>query len=142
MTARLRAIALALSATLSLGISPPPATAQATLTEEALRAKGGKRLVAVDFDALYVGNTLTGTTADGDAFHVFIANHTDYRMLYQGKRTGNRWNASPDGEFCASDGIETTCTREYMHEQTVYSFNRDGTLAGSARIRPGNPEGL
>ena len=46
------------------------------------------------------------------------------------------------GEFCATSGADTTCTREWLHEGVVHSFNADGTLAGTARIRKGNPEGL
>ncbi len=114
---------------------PPP-------TEARLTAKGAKRLGAQDFAALYVGNTLSGTTADGEAFHVYVESLSAYRMLFQGKRSADRWSAGKDGEFCSVAANETSCTREYLHEQILFSFNPDGSLAGTARIRPGNPEKL
>lgn len=111
-------------------------------TEPALLTKGAKKLAATDFAALYVGNTLTGTTSDGDAFHVFVESATAYRMEFQGKRTTDKWHVGKDGEFCSISGGETTCTREYALEQAIHSFNPDSTYAGTARIRPGNPEKL
>jgi hypothetical protein len=111
-------------------------------TEQSLAGKGARRLAAADFTSLYVGNTLSGTTSDGEAFHVFVESGTAYRMQYQGKKSTDRWTVGKDGEFCTADGAETTCTREWMHEQAIYSFNPDGSLAGTARIRPGNPEKL
>lgn len=128
------AVMLAVSP-VAMGSGQPP-------TEASLQAKGAKRLTAADFASLYVGNTLTGTTADGEAFHVLVETQSSYRMLYQGKRTTDRWSASPAGEFCSTADGETSCTREYMLDQVIYSFNPDGTFAGTARIRPGNPEKL
>ncbi len=129
----------------SLAQSAPPATqteAKPAPTEAGLVAKGAKKLSAKDFEALYIGNTLSGTTSDGDPFHVFVENATAYRMEFQGKRTTDKWHASKDGEFCSVSGSETTCTREYSLEQAIHSFNTDGSFAGAARIRPGNPEKL
>ncbi len=119
-------------------------TAKKPMTSETgLRAEGAKRLGASDFTALYVGNTLSGTTADGDAFHVFVESASRYRMFYQGKRTTDRWSVGKDGEFCATSGADTSCTREYAHRDVIYSFDAgNGTLAGTARLRKGNPEGL
>jgi hypothetical protein len=114
---------------------PPP-------TEAGIVAQGAKRLGAADFEALYVGNTLSGTTADGEPFHVFVASKSSYRMLYQKQRTEDRWSVGKEGEFCAVAGADTTCTREYALGQVIHSFNPDGSLAGTARIRPGNPEQL
>lgn len=128
------AVILAVSP-VAMGSEPPP-------TEAGLQAKGAKRLAAPDFAALYVGNTLTGKTADGEEFHVLVETQSTYRMLYQGKRTTDRWNASSAGEFCSTAEGETSCTREYMLDQVIYSFNTDGTFAGTARIRPGNAEKL
>ena len=71
---------------------------------------------------------------------MFVESRSAYRMQFQGKRTADRWSSGKDGEFCATSGGDTSCTREYMHGDVVYSFNPDGTLAGTARIRPGNPE--
>ncbi|MFM9943444.1 MAG: hypothetical protein ACKVP7_28600 [Hyphomicrobiaceae bacterium] len=127
-------------------LAAAPAAAQksdvAPPTEAQLTAKGAKRLGRDDFAALYVGNTLSGTTSDGDGFHVFVESLEAYRMEYQGKRTADRWSVSKDGEFCTTADKETTCTREYLHEQVIHSFNADSSLAGTARIRPGNPEKL
>jgi hypothetical protein len=133
---------LCLLALLAAALSPAPLYAQPKETEAGLVAKGGKRLGAADFAARYIGNTLTGTTADGEAFHVFVASAQAYRMEFQGKRSADRWHAGKDGEFCAAAGSEVTCTREYALSDTIYSFNADGSLAGTARIRSGNPEKL
>ncbi len=129
------ALAAVSGATMAQTPAAPP-------TEAALTAQGAKRLGAGDFTNRYVGNTLTGTTSDGEAFHVFIESGTAYRMLYQGQRSADRWSVGKDGEFCATAGSETSCTREYLHRDVVHSFNPDGSLAGTARIRSGNPEKL
>lgn len=135
-------IRAALAFCLLLGPAVAHAQTSAPATEAALVAKGGKRLGAADFTARYIGNTLSGTTSDGDGFHVFVESPTAYRMHFQGKKTADRWSVGKDGEFCTiADGTET-CTREYEHGGQIYSFNTDGTFAGSASLRPGNPEGL
>lgn len=118
------------------------AEAKPAPTEAQLLARGAKKLQATDFDTLYVGNTLTGATADGEAFHMFVESRTGYRMLFQGKSSSDRWSVGKQGEFCAASGNDVACTREYRVDQMVYSFNPDGSLAGTARIRPGNPEKL
>jgi hypothetical protein len=115
-----------------------PAAAQPKPTEAAIVADGGKRLGAADYDARYVGNTLSGKTAEGDAFDVFVESKTQYRMRFQGKTTTDRWAVGKDGEFCTTDGADTLCTREYLLRDEIFSFNPDGTLAGSARLSPGN----
>jgi hypothetical protein len=114
----------------------------APLTEAGLVAKGAKKLGAADFDTLYVGNTLTGKTTEGDDFHVFVEGKSTYRMAFQGKQTSDKWSAGQDGTFCTVADTETTCTREVLDDKTIYSFNADGSLAGTAQIRPGNPEKL
>lgn len=136
--------ALAVTTHQSEAQQPPPAAAQKPpeQTEAALAAKGAKKLGPKDYETLYVGNTLSGTTSDGDPFHVFVENATAYRMEFQGKRTADKWHIGKDGEFCSVAGGETTCTREYSHEQSIHSFNPDGSYAGTAKIRPGNPEKL
>ena len=111
-------------------------------TEAGLMAKGAKRLGAADFEGLYVGNTLSGTTSDGQSFHVFVESKATLRMEFEGKRTQQAWHAGKDGEFCSVDKNETTCTREYQHEDAIHSFNVDGTYGGTARIKAGNPEKL
>ena len=111
-------------------------------TEAGLVALGAKKLGATDFEALYVGNTLTGKTTEGDDFHVFVEGKSTYRMSFQGKQTSDKWSAGQDGTFCTVADAETTCTRDYLHDKTIYSFNADGSLAGTAQIRPGNPEKL
>ena len=111
-------------------------------TEAGLLAKGAKKLTPKDYETLYVGNTLTGTTSDGDPFHVFVESATAYRMEFQGKRIADKWHVGKDGEFCSAVGAEITCTREYTQEQAIHSFNPDGSYAGTARIRQGNPEKL
>lgn len=121
----------------------PAAQAQsAPQTEAGLVAKGAKKLGAADFEALYLGNTLTGKTTEGEDFHVFIDGKSTYRMSFQGKQISDKWSAGQDGTFCTVAEAETTCTREYLHDTTIYSFNADGSLAGKAQIRPGNPEKL
>jgi hypothetical protein len=120
--------------------APPPKSP--AVTEAEVLAKNGRRLGGGDFIAMYVGNTLSGTTSDGDVFHVFVASASVYRMRFQGQVTEDKWNTGPDGTFCATAGADTTCTREILADQVIYSFNADGTLAGTARIRAGNAEGL
>lgn len=122
--------------------SAPAPAAKPAPTEAGLVAQGAKKLTPKDYETRYVGNTLSGTTSDGDPFHVFIENATAYRMEFQGKRTSDKWHVGKDGEFCSVSGGETTCTREYAHEQAIHSFNPDGSYAGTAKIRPGNPEKL
>jgi hypothetical protein len=117
----------------------PPAAPQ---TEAGLIAIGAKKLGATDFEALYLGNTLTGKSTEGDDFHVFLDSRSTYRMEFQGKRTSDTWSVGQDGAFCTIADKETICTREYLHEKTIYSFNADGSLTGTAQIRPGNPEKL
>lgn len=129
-------------AVMVLGLFLTPLNAEPQPTESALVAKGANRLTAADFQSRYVGNTLSGTTADGEAFHVFVESTTTYRMLYQGKTSADRWSIGRDGEFCSVSGADTSCTREYEHAGRIYSFNPDGTLAGTAALRPGNPEKL
>jgi hypothetical protein len=112
--------------------------AQPKPTEQSVVADGGKRLGAADFEARYVGNTLSGKTAEGDAFDVFVESKSQYRMRFQDKTSTDRWAVGKDGEFCTTDGTETLCTREYLLRDEIYSFNADGTLAGTARIIAGN----
>lgn len=119
-----------------------PAWAQQPPTQASIAAAGAKRLGVSDFKARYIGNTLTGKTATGDAFDVYVASATRYRMRFQGKTSADRWRVNKAGEFCASAGAETTCTREFLLGDEIYSFNADGTLAGIARLRLGNPEKL
>lgn len=121
---------------------PLPAVPKPAPTEAELAARGAKRLLAAEFETLYIGNTLSGMTSDGEPFHVFVESGTAYRMLFQGKRSSDAWNVNKEGEFCTVAGTEITCTREHWVEQTVYSFNPDGSFAGLARIRTGNPEKL
>lgn len=118
------------------------AHAQQPPTESEVIAQGAQRLGPKDFELFYVGNTLSGSTADHEPFHVFVASRSSYRMLFQNKRSTGGWNVGKDGGFCSTADNETTCTREYKRDQTIYSFNPDGTLAGTASIRPGNPEQL
>jgi hypothetical protein len=139
-------LAAALTLTLTLAYIAP-AIAQATSpevqpTEQAIVAGGGKRLNAADYEARYIGNTLSGKTAEGEAFDVFVESKTKYRMRFQGKTTADGWNVGKDGEFCTSDGAETLCTREYLLRDMIYSFNTDGSFAGSARISAGNNTNL
>lgn len=130
------------AALVSAAVNEPAAQSAAAPTEQGLLAKGAKKLGAKDFETLYVGNTLSGTTSDNEPFHVFVETGAAYRMLFQGKRITDKWHVGKDGEFCSVADGETTCTREYTHEQTIYSFNTDGTYAGTAKLRPGNPEKL
>jgi len=137
--APLRAVA-ALLAALLLGAMD--AARAETPTEDGLKAKGARLLTSADFSALYVGNTLSGTASDGESFHVLIADGRAFRMLYKGERSAGTWSVGKDGTFCATSGAETSCTREWLLDGVVHSFIPDGTLAGTARIRPGNPEKL
>jgi hypothetical protein len=112
------------------------------LSEKELVARGAKRLGQAEFLKRYVGNTLSGKTADGEVFHVFVATPSAFRMLYQSKKETGSWSVGPDAEFCSVVGKDKSCTREYRLGESIYSFNPDGSLAGTARIRPGNPEKL
>lgn len=141
MRAALRSLGLAAGLALLVTAASLPSLAQAP-TEAGLKAKGARLLDSADYEKLYVGNTLTGTASDGKAFHVFVESLSRYRMHYDGQRTADRWSVGKAGEFCATAGPETTCTREWLHDGLVHSFNPDGTLAGTARIRTGNPERL
>ena len=138
----LAALLLLLQLPAPLDAQPLPAVPKPAPTEAELVARGAKRLLAAEFDTLYIGNTLSGTTSDGEPFHVFVESRTAYRMQYQGKRSSDTWNVSKEGEFCTAAGTEVTCTREHFVDQIVYSINPDGSFAGVARIRPGNPEKL
>lgn len=64
-------------------------------------------------------------------------------MIYQGKKSKGTWRASHAGAFCGRDdsGAEI-CTLEFMRGDEITSFNPDGSIAGTAVIREGNPEGL
>lgn len=123
-------------------LGPVPVSGQTLVTEQSLAARGAPRLAAKDIEARYIGNTLSGKTAEGVVFHVLVEKGGTYRMQFQGKRTADKWHLGRSGEFCAAAGAEVTCTREYDDAGTVYSFTTDGELAGTATIRPGNPEGL
>ena len=141
MPATLRRLTAALALAGLAAAAQLPAIAQPA-TEADIEAAGARRLDGMDFSKLYVGNTLSGTAADGKGFHVFVESMSRYRMLYDGKRTADHRSVGKDGTFCATAGAETTCTREWLHNGVVHSFNEDGTLAGTARIHIGNPRKL
>jgi hypothetical protein len=114
-----------------------------TSEEDKLLAAGAQRISDADMMTRYVGNTLSGTTPDGAAFHVFITDNGRFAMDYQGERSQGTWRVDPQGRFCSRVGQdEEFCTREYLLNGKIKSINDDGSLAGSARIRSGNPEGL
>ncbi len=128
---------------LGAGLALAACATAPTSEEDRLLAAGARRISGADMMTRYVGNTLSGTTPDGAAFHVFIPDNGRFAMDYQGERSQGTWRVDAQGRFCGRVGQdEEFCTREYLLDGKIKSINDDGSLAGSARIRSGNPEGL
>jgi hypothetical protein len=115
-----------------------------TTQEMELRESGARQLTQSEIINSYIGNTLSGKTPDGSAFHVYIPDNKQFFMYYEGEKSHGQWRISDDPSFCYvmdGDTVEY-CTREYMQDERIKSVNPDGTIAGTAQIRPGNPEDL
>ena len=72
---------------LGAGLALAACATTPTSEEDRLLAAGARRISGADMMTRYVGNTLSGTTPDGAAFHVFIPDNGRFAMDYQGEQT-------------------------------------------------------
>ena len=107
----------------------------------------GEAMSGADARAAFAGNTLHGTSVDGD-FVIYVAppDDTVHGMLWGGRHDSGTSTVSADGNFCITwhqtfDGK----TRCYIVRRSAAGFdllNAEGIVFATAKTSPGNSDGL